>query len=52
MQCNNIKCPHYRKPTKRDWVDKMLGVTFKVGGCPFAWCKAKSRKGQKWKKVI
>lgn len=41
MVCNNIKCPHYRKAEKRDWVERMIGVTVKSGGCKFSWCKLK-----------
>lgn len=41
MQCKNIKCPYYRKPEKRDYVEKMLGVTNKNGGCKHSYCKAR-----------
>lgn len=39
MTCNNVKCPYYRRPTKRDLVDKMIGVKEKTGGCKFLYCK-------------
>lgn len=45
MQCNNVKCPHYRKPSKRDWIEKCIGVTNKTGGCKYPYCKLNNRKG-------
>lgn len=43
MQCENVRCPHYRKSTKRDPVDVLCGVTVKKGGCTFSWCKLKTK---------
>lgn len=42
MTCNDIKCPYYKKAEKRDYCEKMLGITQKAGGCKFSWCKLKS----------
>ncbi len=39
MTCNNIKCPHYRGPAKRDFTEKRIGVTSKIGGCNLPYCK-------------
>ena len=41
MQCENIRCPHYRKPTKRDAAEILIGTTRKQGGCVYPWCKIK-----------
>ena len=39
MRCENVKCPYYKAPEKRDWAEKSIGVTKKQGGCKFSWCK-------------
>ena len=44
MNCENVKCPYYRKPPKRDWVDKMIGTTRKSGGCDKPYCKLSSKR--------
>ena len=43
MQCENVKCPYYRKSGKRDFVEISIGVTTKKGGCAFGWCKLKTK---------
>ena len=42
MQCENVRCPHYRKPGKLDFAERMVGMTRKKGGCVYSWCKAKT----------
>lgn len=39
MTCKYIKCPYYKAPTKRDLIDRMIGVKEKSGGCKFNYCK-------------
>lgn len=39
MMCKNIKCPYYKKPDKRDFIDKLIGVKAKNGGCKYNYCK-------------
>lgn len=39
MKCNNINCPYFLKPDKRDFVEKVIGVTAKVGLCKYGYCK-------------
>lgn len=46
MQCNNIKCPHYKKPEKRDFFERGIGVTYKQGRCKFSYCKMKKGVGK------
>ena len=41
MNCENVRCPYYRKVEKRDWVEKSIGVQRKQGGCKFSYCKLK-----------
>lgn len=39
MTCDNIKCPYYRKPMKREWWEVQVGVKDKKGGCKYNFCK-------------
>lgn len=44
MQCTNIKCPYYKKPGKRDWFERSIGVKEKSGGCNYGYCKLSKRR--------
>ena len=43
MTCENVRCPHYRKPEKRDQIDKIMGVTRKSGGCKYSYCTLRKK---------
>ena len=43
MECDNIKCPHYKKSDKRTSWERALGVTNKKGGCKHSFCKKNRR---------
>jgi len=44
IPCTNIKCPHYQRAEKRDWIEKQIGVTNKQGTCKYNYCKIGKKK--------
>ena len=47
MKCNNIKCRYYKKPSKRDWFVKFIGVKRKTGECSYGYYKLSSKNGNR-----
>ena len=41
VPCNNVKCPHYKQAEKRDWSERLIGVSAKQGFCKYGYCKLK-----------
>lgn len=50
MNCQNVNCKHYRKPSKATWVERMLNRKYgfatngSLGGCDKPYCKLSSKR--------